>query len=149
MMTPQEILSEWEQDAKIDPVEIDQSSIDIAKLHSKYLNYYYTISNTLRKWEQSLSKLKHDKTRYYSGQLTKAELDEKKWDYDPFKGAKKPLKSEIGKWVDVDEDVKAQISIVEEMKLTKEVIKEILEHIKWRPQNIKNVIEYRKFVAGE
>lgn len=146
---PEKFVAEWEKDAKIDPIEIDQSSIDIAKLHSKYIGYYAIASKKLIKLEIELTKLKNDKFKYYSGQLTKHEIDSYGWDYDPFGGNKKPLKSELDKWINSDKDVAAKIEEVEIAKLEKEILKEIVEHIKWRAQNIRNVIDYRKFVSGE
>lgn len=148
-MSAETIVAEWEIDAKIDPIEIDQSSIDIAKFHSKYIGYYANASKNLTKLELELSKLKTDKYKYYNSQLTKAEIDAYGWDYDPFGGTKKPLKSDLDKWITSDKDVAAKIEEVEAAKLEKEILKEILEHVKWRAQNIRNIIDYRKFVSGE
>jgi hypothetical protein len=39
----------------------------------------------------------------------------------------------------------AKIQYLEEVCAT---LKEILENVKWRHQNIKNMIEWRKFVSG-
>lgn len=148
-MEIEQVLSEWDIDCKIDPIHIDQSSIDIPKMHSKYIRYYSDVLKQLKKSEKELEALKHIKTRYYQGKLTKQELDNKKWNYDPFDGEKPPLKSEIYKWVNIDKDIIHKDNIVEDLKTHKEVLKEILEHIKWRAQNIRNIIDYRKFKAGE
>ncbi len=39
-MTFDEIQAMWEQDAKIDPVELDTASLSIPQLHSKYFKIF-------------------------------------------------------------------------------------------------------------
>ena len=45
----------------------------------------------------------------------------------------------------VIQEAQAKIEYLEEVDKT---LKEILENIKWRHQNIKNIIEWRKFTSG-
>ena len=45
----------------------------------------------------------------------------------------------------VIQEAQAKIEYLEEVD---KILKEILENIKWRHQNIKNIIEWRKFTSG-
>ena len=55
---------------------------------------------------------------------------------------------DLDKWYDADpliQEHQAKIAHQEELV---SVLKEILDNIKWRHQNIKNMIEWRKFTSG-
>jgi hypothetical protein len=58
------------------------------------------------------------------------------------------LKGDMDRYYDADpliQEHQAKIQYLEEVCAT---LKEILENVKWRHQNIKNMIEWRKFVSG-
>jgi hypothetical protein len=138
----------WKQDAVIDEHNLDRASIDGAKLHAKYLELFDFAKGERFKHESKMSSLRLLKWRYYSGKMTKLEMDQLGWEYDPFKGATKPMKSELNAWIDVDPDVAKLLLRIEYSKIVTSALEEILSTIKWRHQTIRNIIAWRQFVSG-
>ena len=141
------IIEMWKKDSVIDEMNLGDASRESAKLHSKYLELYSVNKLKLRKLELDFKVLLRDKWSHYNGKLSKDEMDEKGWDYDPLNGLT-VLKGDMDKWYDADPLIQeAQLKI----EYTKEVVdslKEIMDNIKWRHQSIKNAIEWHKFTSG-
>ena len=58
------------------------------------------------------------------------------------------LKGDLDKWYDADEVIQEhQMKMAYNGEIVN-TLKEILDNIKWRHQNIKNMIEWRKFTSG-
>lgn len=138
----------WKKDSVIDNSELDASSIQSAILHSKYLELYNMTRLNLKKKQLEYESLKHRKWRYYTGKMEKVEMDELGWDYDPFNGSTKPLKSEINNYIDSDKDIQKLSLKIEYYKVVGEALEEIISTLKWRHQTIRNIIEFRKFTSG-
>ena len=138
----------WALDAPIKEHELDVSSLESPKLHSKYLELHNLSRMKLRKQQLRLDELKLEKWRYYTGKMTKEEMDELGWKYDPYDGCTKPLKSEITQYIESDKEVQTVKLKVEYYKVLVDAIEEIMGNIKWRSTNIKNILEYRKFQSG-
>ena len=141
------ILEMWKKDSVIDKLELDQSARDSAKLHSKYLELYSVNKLRFKKLDLEFKVLLRDKFMHYNGKLTQAELDDKGWSYDPLNGLT-VLKGDMDKWYDADPLIQAHQA---KMHYTQELIdtlKEIMENVKWRHTNIKNIIEWNKFTSG-
>ena len=147
-MNLDEILESWKKDSVIDDTALDEDTVKTSKLHAKYLEIYSLSKLQLKKKEFDLEKIKKDKWLYYTGKMTKEDMDERGWDYDPFQGMTKPLKSEMSMYYETDEDlvkVKAQIDY---QKSIIDTLEEIMNNIRWRHSHIKNIIEFRKFTSG-
>ena len=143
----QEILDMWKKDSIIDELNLDESSRDSAKLHSKYLEILSVNRIKLKKAELDFKVLLKDKWLHYNGKLSKEEIDEFGWNYDPLDGLT-ILKGDMDRFYDADPLIQEHQA---KMQYTQELIdtlKEILENIKWRHQNIKNIIEWNKFTSG-
>ena len=141
------LLETWKKDAPIDEMALDEASRDSAKLHSKYLELYSVAKLRLKKLELDFKPLLRDKFLHYGGKLSQAELDTKGWEYDPLNGLT-VLKGDMDKWYDADpliQEHQLKIAMQEEIV---NILKEIMDNIKWRHQNIKNMIEWRKFTSG-
>tara|TARA_B100000927_G_C16108357_1_gene326134 strand:+ start:96 stop:539 length:444 start_codon:yes stop_codon:yes gene_type:complete len=146
-MNLESILEMWKKDAEIDEVQLDEASRDSAKLHSKYLDLYSVAKIKQKDLELKFKVILRDKFKHYNGKLSQAEMDKKGWDYDPLEGLT-VLKGDLDKWYDADEVIQDH---QRKMAYNGEVVntlKEILDNIKWRHQNIKNMIEWRKFTSG-
>ena len=146
-MNLESILEMWKKDAEIDEVQLDEASRDSAKLHSKYLDLYSAAKIKQKDLELKFKVILRDKFKHYNGKLSQAEMDKKGWDYDPLEGLT-VLKGDLDKWYDADEVIQDH---QRKMAYNGEVVntlKEILDNIKWRHQNIKNMIEWRKFTSG-
>jgi len=141
------LLDMWKKDAPIDEMALDEASRQSAKLHSKYLELYSIAKLRLKKLELDFKPLLRDKFLHYGGKLSKLELDDKGWEYDPLKGLT-VLKGDLDKWYDADpliQEHQLKIAMQEEIV---SILKEIMDNIKWRHQSIKNMIEWRKFTSG-
>ena len=143
----EKILAMWKKDSPIDEMRLDESSRDSAKLHAKYLELYSVNKIRLKKLDLDFKVILRDKFMHYNGKLSKEEMDSKGWDYDPLNGLT-VLKGDMDKWYDADPIIQEHQAKMEYQKEICDTLKEIMENIKWRHQNIKNMIEWRKFTSG-
>ena len=60
-MNVEEILEMWKKDSKIDEVDLDLTSSETPKLHSKYLELYTISKLKLKRLRLKISELKKDK----------------------------------------------------------------------------------------
>ena len=146
-MNIESILEMWKKDSVIDEMQLDEASRDSAKLHSKYLELHSISRLKLKKLELEFKPLLRDKFLHYGGKLSQVELDQKGWEYDPLNGLT-VLKGDLDKWYDADPLIQEQPAKIAHQQELVDVLKEILDNIKWRHQNIKNMIEWRKFTSG-
>ena len=143
----QQILEMWKKDSVIDEMNLDESSRDSAKLHGKYLELLSVNRMKLKKAELEFKVLLKDKWLHYNGKLSKEELDEKGWNYDPLNGLT-VLKGDMDYYYDSDPLIQQAQTKIEYLKELTDVLREIIDNIKWRHQTIKNMIEWRKFTSG-
>ncbi len=143
----QQILEMWKEDSEIDEMNLDESSRQSAKLHSKYLEIYSVHKMRLKRAEAEFKVLLKDKWLHYNGKLTQEQIDEKGWDYDPLNGLT-VLKGDMNYYYDSDSHIQEAQGKIDYLKETCDTLKEIMENIKWRHQNIKYMIEWRKFTSG-
>ena len=143
----QEILEMRKKDSAIDEMNLDESSRNSAKLHSKYLELLSVNRIKLKKAELDFKVLLKDKWLHYNGKLSKEELDEKGWNYDPLNGLT-VLKGDMDYYYDSDPLIQQAQTKIEYLKELTDVLREIIDNIKWRHQTIKNMIEWRKFTSG-
>ena len=137
----------WKKDSIIDEMALDESSRDSAKLHGKYLEIYSVNKLRLKKQEAEFRVLLKDKWLHYNGKMSQEEIDKKGWDYDPL-GGLTVLKGDMNYYYDSDPVIQKAKAAIDYTQEICDVLKEILENIKWRHQNIKNMIEWRKFTSG-
>tara|TARA_B100000287_G_scaffold431166_1_gene487895 strand:- start:216 stop:659 length:444 start_codon:yes stop_codon:yes gene_type:complete len=146
-MNIESLLEMWKKDAQIDEMALDEASRESAKLHSKYLDLYSKSKLKLKKLELDFKPLLRDKFLHYGGKLSQEELDAKGWEYDPLNGLT-VLKGDMDKWYDADPIIQEhQLKLAMQEEIVN-CLKEIMDNIKWRHQNIKNMIEWRKFTSG-
>ena len=137
----------WKKDSEIDEMNLDDSSRQSAKLHSKYLELLSVNRLKLKKLDMDFKVLLRDKWSHYNGKLSQEEIEEKGWEYDPLNGLT-VLKGDMDKWYDADPVIQEHQAKMQYSQEICDTLKEILENIKWRHQNIKNMIEWRKFTSG-
>ena len=147
-MNIEEVLKMWKDDSVIDEFKLDDVTIKTARMHSKYLELI-TIAKMARKKRDFEYKILHkDKWLYYGGKLSKEQIDDFGWEYDPYKGLNKPLKGQMNYYYDADTDIQKMQGLVEYDKVLIETLEEIMNTIRWRHQNIGNIIKWRSFEAG-
>jgi len=146
-MNLERILEEWKKDSRIEMNALDASSVQTTVLHAKYLELHATYKLKLKDAEFKQSILMKNKWLWYSGKLSKEEIDRFGWDYDPYEGLK-ILKGDMAHFVEADKELQESEAKIEYLKTTIDTLKDILENIKWRHQTIRNTLEFKKFEAG-
>ena len=94
-----------------------------------------------------MKELNKDKWLWYSGKMSKDDIESHSWDYDPFDGLT-VLKSDYDKFQGADKDIQDLYEKIEYLRITVDSLQDIVSQITWRHQTIKNIIEWRKFMAG-
>ena len=137
----------WKKDCKIDDIELDASSLQVPVLHAKYSEILANQKLIQIRYENQLKDLQKDKWLWYSGKLSQEEIQEKNWDYDPFNGLT-ILKSDYDKFFGADKDIQTAVEKLEYCRVVVEYLQDIVSQLTWRHQTIKNIIEWRRFMAG-
>ena len=146
-MNLERILEEWKKDSLIEMNALDASSVQTTMLHAKYLELHATYKIKLKDAEFKQSILMKNKWLWYSGKLSKDEIDAFGWDYDPYEGLK-ILKGDMAHFVEADKELQESEAKIEYLKTCIDTLKDIMENLKWRHQNIRNILEWKKFEAG-
>lgn len=141
-----EIEKEWETDSVIGH-DLSQASLDTPKLHAKYLETLTKARALYKKTEHQHYSLLKQKWLYYEGKMSEEEVKAAGWDPDPFNGLK-VLRGQMDYYYNSDPEIQASEAKLDFCKNRIEVLKEILDNLKWRHQVIRNAIEWRKFEAG-
>ncbi len=142
MLTHDELLALWEEDAPIDKLELDSAATEAPKLHHKYLSMLMNLKARKIAISHQLEDLKKTKELYYSGQATSDIYKEKPFDL------KLKTKAGIEKHVNTDPEVVQIEQKIEYINILLEGLNHILEQIKWRNQSIKNAIDWARFTSG-
>ncbi len=137
----------WKRDCQIDDIELDASSLNVPRLHAKYSEILASTKLTQIQYEHKLKDLQKDKWLWYTGKLSQDEIQQKNWDYDPFKGLT-ILKSDYDKFFGSDKDIQKAVEKLEYIKVTVDYLQDVVSQLTWRHQTIKNIVEWRKFMAG-
>lgn len=147
-MNIEEVLEMWKKDGPIDDLKLDDTTVRMSRLHSKYLELLTIAKMTRKKYDLEYKTLLKDKWLYYNGKLSKEEIDAFGWTYDPFGGLNKPLKGDMNYYYDADTDIQRIQARCEVQKILVETLEEIMGTIRWRHQNIGNIIKWRAFESG-
>ena len=147
-MNIEQVLEMWKEDSIIDNLKLDDTTIKMARIHSKYLELITIAKIRRKKKDLDYKTLLKNKWLYYNGKLSKPEIDIYKWEYDPFGGLNKPLKGDMNYYYDADTDIQKAQAALEYDKVLIETLEEIMNTIRWRHQNIGNIIKWRSFEAG-
>lgn len=142
-MKLEEIEALWEQDAKIDRTDLDNESLKIPMLHSKYYKIYLREKVQLKAEDQDYKiffKLKHE---YYTGKLSKEELDEHGW--QPFQFV---LKNDLQVYIDADKDVAERLLKLQVQREKVDLLESIIKTLNGRGFLIKNAIDFIRFTSG-
>ncbi len=147
-MNIEQVLEMWKKDSIIDDLKLDDTTVKMARIHSKYLELITISKMGKKKKDLEYKTLLKDKWLYYNGKLSKEQIDMFQWEYDPFGGLNKPLKGDMNYYYDADTDIQKMQARIEYDKILIETLEEIISTIRWRHQNIGNIIKWRAFEAG-
>ena len=143
-MKLEDIQSLWDQDSKINPVDLATESLKIPELHNKYYKIYTQERLLLNKWELESKALYKEKYEYYMGIMDQGDLKANGW--EPF--ALKVLKADLPIYMDSDQDM---LNAVKKLSLQKEKInflESLIKNLNNRGFLIKNAIDWNKFTNG-
>ena len=143
-----DLLSMWKADSHIDLTKLDEDAVKTAQCHAKYQELFTACKIRLHKHKVILNKLKLKKRRYLMGKMTQEEMDELGWEYDPWKGESKPLKSDIDSYVNIQDDVIKINGQVVELEVMHDALVDILNNLNWRHSSVRNSIDFMKFSNG-
>ena len=142
IMDLNELQNEIDRDLKIDDTELDLESIRTPQLHNKYLKHYTKYSLQLKKAKDEYKSLYKFKWEYYTGKS-----DPEVYQSQPFD--LKILKSDINIYLEADAELQQQDQKVEYLKQVVNYLERVLREINNRNWNIRNSIEWKKFIHGE
>ena len=129
-----EIFAETSQDLKLDDTELDRESLRNPYLYDKYLKFFTTSDLELKKLKKEYDVLRLEKFEYYTGKA------------DP-EGIK-VLKGDLDLYLDADPDLRKIEESLGYMQSKVNFLEKTLKNIENRNWNIKNIIEWRKFLSG-
>jgi hypothetical protein len=142
------ILEEWSKDCQLNETKLDHESIRIPALHSKYLNYLQYAKKQCRAIERKHTDVIFKRQQWYDGRLSKEEMDELGWEYDPFKNQLVKTKEQKNRYYDADVILLKAKEEIEQWKSTIDAIEKMLTNITWRHQIIRSAIDFQRLMAG-
>jgi hypothetical protein len=140
----EKILEMWQSDSIIDQTEPGRELVRIPSLHSKYLNILTNHRIASKRAHFEYMKMRKIKLEYFSGKLSKDELEKYGWEQFPF-----TLKAEINTYMEADLDL---IKFLEKKSYHDEaisVVEAIINELKQRTWQLRSFIDYEKFINGQ
>ena len=135
----------WQQDCKIDDINLEKESLNTPNLHAKYVVILSTAKLNLQKERSDYYKLRRYKWRYFRGEMSQKELDDLGW--EQYLGSK-PLKNEMDEHLDGDFDLIKKKDKIAYWETVVDFVERVLRSINSRGWDIKNAIEWHKFTNG-
>jgi len=135
----------WSVDSNINRNKIAEESLNTARLHQKYLSILLQTKTKMLKSEMEYNSLKLDKYRYFRGEMTQEELNDRGW--VQYQGLK-PLKSDMEFVLEHDQEVGRMGIKLQYLRNMIYQLESILTNIKGRDWAIRNHIEWQKFQSG-
>ena len=143
-MKLEEIQALWEKNSQIDRTELGEESLKIAQYHSIYFKIYSDERLLLKKLEQQYRILLKIKFEYYNGNLSQEEL--KQYGWSPF--SLRVLKTDLQIYIDSDTDIHTSQIKLEYQKEKINYLENIIKALNNRNYQIKNAIDWSKFMNG-
>ena len=129
-------------DLKIDDTELDLESIRTPQLHNKYLKLFTKYSLQLKKVKDDYDGLYKFKWEYYTGKAALSVYKAEPFDL-------KVLKSDVHIYLNADEELQKLGQRQEYLNVVVVYLERVLREINNRNWNIRNTIEWKKFLHGE
>lgn len=145
-MTLEELIDQWEIDSVIDDNHLDRESVRTPNIHAKYLRILMGYKMKLSALKTEYNTLRQRKFRYYRGEMSKTELDSNGW--DQWQGVK-PLKNEMNEFLEGDTDLNKIAIKCQYLENMIQAVESIMTQVKARDWQIRNTVEWKKFIAGQ
>lgn len=144
-MKLEELNELWKKDSIFDEDNLDKESLKTPNLHSRYMEILCGLKLKCSIIESKQKILRQQRFRYYRGELSREELVDLNW--TPYQGVK-PLKVEIDELLNGDKLIIESQQKLEYYKIMIEYCDSIIRQIKQRDFQIKNSIDWKKFISG-
>ena len=141
-MNLDDIQSMWEKDSQIDKDNLHDESLKIPALHAKYHEMFNNILLLRKRAEQQRKNIRHERYEFFSGKA-----DPEVYVETPFP-KKIRDKDTMQKYLDADENMKNINLKIDYYEAQLNYVESILKQINNRTYQIKNAIEWNKFIAG-
>lgn len=142
METLDELRDQVREDLKVDRTNLAKSASDNPDLHAKYLNLLLSYKNKYSQAERDLRRIYKERYEYYTGRATSQEYKDEPMHH-------KIMKQEVQIYLDADEKVQEARKLRDRCKHIVDYLEGVTQAIKGRGFDVKNSIEYNKFLAGE
>ena len=141
-MNLDDIQSMWEKDSQIDKDNLHDESLKIPALHAKYHEMFNNILLLRKRAEQQRKNIRHERYEFFSGKA-----DPEVYIENPFP-KKIRDKDTMQKYLDADENMKNINLKIDYYETQLNYVESILKQINNRTYQIKNAIEWNKFISG-
>ena len=141
-MNLDDIQSMWEKDSQIDKDNLHDESLKIPALHAKYHEMFNNILLLRKRAEQQRKNIRHERYEFFSGKA-----DQEVYIENPFP-KKIRDKDTMQKYLDADENMKNINLKIDYYETQLNYVESILKQINNRTYQIKNAIEWNKFISG-
>lgn len=141
-MDLEKIQEMWEKDCIIDPDNLHEESLKISQLHSKYYTIYNTITLLKEKALDTYNKVRLERYNYYTGKAPVEVYAEEPFPY------KVRDKEALQRHMDADERISRMEMKIKYYDVMLKFLEDIIKVISNRSYQIKNSIEFMKFVNG-
>ena len=121
---------EWKNDCEIDDIQLDNASLEVPKLHAKYLDLLSSKLILQKQYQLKYDTLLRDKWMWYNGKFSPEELKELGWEQFDLK----IMKADLHYVFNADEDLQ-NLKAKQEYLIGEsswQVIKMILENYVWQ-----------------
>ena len=140
-MNLDEIQALWDEDSKLDQDELHVESTKIPYLHAKYYKIYNNLTLLKKIEENKLKQTKKEKWLYYTGKADPEIYIDKPFDH-------KVIRQDMDMYLGSDDDLIKIQSKMDYYQVMLNYLDSILKSITNRTYQIKNAIEWQKFIRG-
>ena len=144
-MNIEQLQEQWEKDCEIDDTQLGEHSTATPKLHAKYVKLLVQVKLKHTKLQSDYNLARKNKFRYYRGEMSRDELKENNW--EQWQGVK-PLKNEMDEFLSGDSDLNKLEIKANYVQNIVDFLESIMNQIKARDWQIRNSIEWKKFISG-
>ena len=143
MINLDEIQDMWRRDSKLDPDNLHLESLKIPGLHSKYYDLYNQLKLLRVKAEAEFAEVKLERHRYYSGKAPQEVYVAEPFPY------KVRDKESLKQYLDADPKIQEKHLKIKYYEIMLSFLEEVIKTISNRTYQIKNAIEWQRFIAGQ
>ena len=143
MINLDEIQDMWRRDSKLDPDNLHLESLKIPGLHSKYYDLYNQLKLLRVKAEAEFAEVKLERHRYYTGKAPQEIYVAEPFPY------KVRDKESLKQYLDADPKIQEKHLKIKYYEIMLSFLEEVIKTISNRTYQIKNAIEWQRFIAGQ